>query len=281
MAVYLDSVQHSASSIDQIGFDCVAFFKIIFPFWTVKSVKGLVMIEYDQRVIIRFLWNERMDANQITARLQAQFDEHAYELRTVRLWIAEVHFGRQDLHDEIRTRRRLLYDLDAKILAILDKSPFESAYSIAERLRVGYATVLEHLHVPISLKSFHLRWVLYLLTDDLRKKRKDYASAILLLLNAAERNDWHHHVTGDGYWFLVSALPRRLWTLSRDNVATKTRLDFQSRQFMFEIIRNPSDFYAIDRLPHDTKMNSAYFMTKILTPVEQTIFPRGKAPPQK
>jgi hypothetical protein len=28
-------------------------------------------------------------------------------------------------------------------------------------------------------------------------------------------------------------------------------------------------------------MNSAYFMTKILTPVEQTIFPRGKAPPQK
>jgi hypothetical protein len=52
------------------------------------------MMEYDQRVIIRFLWNEGIDANQITVRFQTQFDEHAYKLRTVRFWIAEVRFGR-------------------------------------------------------------------------------------------------------------------------------------------------------------------------------------------
>jgi hypothetical protein len=40
-------------------------------------------MEHDQRVIIKFLWNDRADARQIAARLQAQFVEHAYQLRTV------------------------------------------------------------------------------------------------------------------------------------------------------------------------------------------------------
>jgi hypothetical protein len=100
------------------------------------------MMEYDQRVIIRFLWNGRINTNQITARLQVKFGKHAYKLRTVRFWIAEIGFGHQYLHDEIGIGRPPLDDLCAKILAILNKVPFKSACSIAERLHVGYATVL-------------------------------------------------------------------------------------------------------------------------------------------
>jgi hypothetical protein len=73
-------------------------------------------------------------------------------------------------------------------LAILDKYPFESACSIVERLRVGYTTGLEHLHVSIGFKSFHLRWVPHLLTDDLRQKRKEHASAMLPFLYAVQRD---------------------------------------------------------------------------------------------
>jgi hypothetical protein len=80
-------------------------------------------------VIIRFLSNEEIAADEITTRLQAQFAEYAYKLRTVRFWIGEVRFGRQEVHDEIRTGKPPLDDVDAKILAILDKSPFESARS--------------------------------------------------------------------------------------------------------------------------------------------------------
>jgi hypothetical protein len=35
-------------------------------------------MEYDQRVIIKFLWNEKADVHKITVRLQAQFAEHFY-----------------------------------------------------------------------------------------------------------------------------------------------------------------------------------------------------------
>jgi hypothetical protein len=53
---------------------------MIFPVWTLKSVDGPFGMEYDQRVIIKFLWNKRADARQITARLLTQFAEHVYQL---------------------------------------------------------------------------------------------------------------------------------------------------------------------------------------------------------
>jgi hypothetical protein len=218
------------------------------------------MMEHDQRVIIRFLWNESTNANQIIARLQAQFGEHIYKLQTGRFWIAEVRFGRQDLHDEIRTRRPLLDYLDTKILAILDKSLFESACSIAERLRVGHAIVLENLDVSIGFKSFHLRRVPYLLTDNLSQKRKEHASTMLSFLYAAQRDGWHYPVTGDEPWFVFNTSLRRMWTLSTDDIATKPRLNIQTRKFMFAIIWNPTGFYVVDRLANDTKMNSAHFV---------------------
>jgi DNA-binding MurR/RpiR family transcriptional regulator len=60
--------------------------------------------------------------------------------------------SRQDFHDEIRTGRPAIDDINAKILAILNKSPFESARSIAERLCVSHATVLNQLHLSIGFK---------------------------------------------------------------------------------------------------------------------------------
>jgi hypothetical protein len=90
-----------------------------------------------------------------------------------------------------------LDDLDSKVLAILDKSPFESTHSIAERLFVAYSTVLQHLHESLWFKSFHLHWIPHLSTGNLWEKRKEYARAILPFLHAAERDGWHHLVTGD------------------------------------------------------------------------------------
>jgi hypothetical protein len=107
-------------------------------------------------MIIRFLWNERINAHEITHRLQAQFGKHACAFQTARFWIIEVQLGRQDLHDEIRTGRPPLDDLDAKIVDILDKSPFESARSIGETPDVAHSIVLLHLHDSIDFRSFHL-----------------------------------------------------------------------------------------------------------------------------
>jgi hypothetical protein len=104
---------------------------------------------------------------------------------------------------------------------------------------------------------------------------------MLPFLSAAERDGWHHPITGDESWFFLNTSPRRMWTLSRDDVVTKPRLDIQSKKFMFTIMWNSNGFYVVDRLPNDTKMSSAYFLTNVLIPLEEAIFPRGRAPHTK
>jgi hypothetical protein len=84
--------------------------------------------------------NEKADALEIADRVQKQFDEYAYQFRTVQFWIAEIARGRQDLHDKIRTGIPPLDDLDAEILAVLDKSPSKSAHSTIGTPCIAYST---------------------------------------------------------------------------------------------------------------------------------------------
>jgi hypothetical protein len=150
-------------------------------------------------MIITFLLNEKANARDITDRLYAQFGEHIYKPRTIQLWITEVLLGRQDVHDTIRNGRSPLDDLDAKILVILDKSlfEFESARSIAETLHAAHSIVLLHLHDSLEFRSFHLHWMPHSLTHDLHEKQIKYGYVVLPVLHAAERDEWHHLVTGD------------------------------------------------------------------------------------
>jgi hypothetical protein len=48
------------------------------------------------------------------------------------------------------------------------------------------------------------------LTDDLRQKRKEHASAMLPFLYAVQRDGWHHIVSGDESWFFFNTWPRRI-----------------------------------------------------------------------
>jgi hypothetical protein len=91
---------------------------------------------------------------------------------------------------------------------------------------------------------------------------------MLSFLYAAERNESHYSVTGDESWFFFNASIGQMLTLSRDYMATKSRLDIQSKKFVCTIIWNPSGFYVVNRLLNDVKMNSAYFVTDMHTPLE-------------
>jgi hypothetical protein len=53
---------------------------------------------------------------------------------------------------------------------------------------------------------------------------------MLPFLYAAQHDDWHDLVTGDESWLFFNTLPRRMWILSRDDVATKLGLDVQNKK---------------------------------------------------
>jgi hypothetical protein len=104
---------------------------------------------------------------------------------------------------------------------------------------------------------------------------------MLLFFHTAERDGLHHLVTGDESWCFFDTSPRRMWTLSRDDVATKPRQGIHSKKFMFTIIWNSTGLYFVDRLPNDIKMNNGDFMTNIFISLEQTIFPCRRPPHEK
>jgi hypothetical protein len=103
----------------------------------VKIRSGPFRMEHDQRVIVKFLWNKEINVHDITKRLQTQFHEEIYAFWSVQFEIGELRRVRQDLQDNLRLGRPLLDDHEAKILATLDKPPFEWTRSIAETLLIG------------------------------------------------------------------------------------------------------------------------------------------------
>jgi transposase len=72
-------------------------------------------MEYEQLVIIKFLFNEGADARQIAERLRARFHEDACAFRTVQFWITELRRGREDLRDEPERGRPSAENLPTKI----------------------------------------------------------------------------------------------------------------------------------------------------------------------
>jgi hypothetical protein len=54
-------------------------------FWShdVKGHCGISVMEYEQRMILKFLTNEQVDAHEISSRLSAQFSADTYTLRTI------------------------------------------------------------------------------------------------------------------------------------------------------------------------------------------------------
>jgi hypothetical protein len=110
-----------------------------------------------ERRRIKFLTNESLDAHEILAKLQIHLQEKAYALPTIWFWMSEVQRGCEDVHDEDRSGRPPLDDIDATILRVLHKFSFELARSIAQIVNSKHSPVWHDLHKGPGFQSFHLR----------------------------------------------------------------------------------------------------------------------------
>jgi hypothetical protein len=81
---------------------------------------------------------------------------------------------------------------------------------------------------------------------------------MIAVLLSAQKDGWHRLVTGDELWFFLSYSLHRMWTLTRDDVASKPRPEIRTAKFMFTIMWNPLGFHVIDKLPDGVTMNANY-----------------------
>jgi transposase len=81
----------------------------------VKRHLVVIPMDCEQPVIIKFLANDGLGAEEIAEELRALFAEGAFSSRTAQFWIAGVKRGREDLHDERRSGRPAAADLTCTI----------------------------------------------------------------------------------------------------------------------------------------------------------------------
>jgi hypothetical protein len=160
-------------------------------------------MSYEQRVIIQFLYKERVHPTQIHRRLAAQYGLDTYSLRNVQHWYQLFDCGRQNSNDDPRSERAPIDHLDIKIIACLEREPFSSAYSLAKALDVSPATVLTRLHNSPGMKNVHLHWVAHQLTDDLRQVRVAKCGVLLRPPEAMQRTHFRRIIIIDESWFYL------------------------------------------------------------------------------
>jgi hypothetical protein len=137
-------------------------------------------------VIIRFLFQKNGNADDIHGRLQAQFTNDIYDIRSVRCWCQFIRQSREDHHDDPRSGRPLIDFIDGKILSRLKRGPFHSASSLAEAVDGSYSTIDCNLWDSLRIQNFHLHRVRHGLTSDLRGRRLEMCRRLLPIVEATE-----------------------------------------------------------------------------------------------
>jgi hypothetical protein len=95
----------------------------------------------------------------------------------------------------MRSGRRPIDHLDAKITAYSERELFPSAHSLAEALDVSPATVLSPSYNSFGMENFHLRSVPHQLTDELWQMRVAKSGELLRALEAMQRTHFRHIIT--------------------------------------------------------------------------------------
>jgi hypothetical protein len=193
-------------------------------------------MEYEQRVIIKFLTNESVDAHEIHTRLSAQFGEQTYALRAIQFWAREMQRGREDLQNDHRSKRRAFNCIDTKIISILEKAPFESARSIAQVLNMEHATMLHRLQKKAGIQILLSSAGATPVDRRVRAKHKEFLGRMIPDPEAERKGGWKYLVTCNKSWFFLLSGRRRRWGLAKGEVVANARIHIQNKKVMFPIM---------------------------------------------
>jgi histone-lysine N-methyltransferase SETMAR len=141
---------------------------------------------------------------------------------------------------------------------------------------VSQATVLKRLRNSPGMKNFHVRWVPQQLRSELQATRLAKCRELPLMLEALQKSNFGKVVTGDESWFYLETGHSAQWSVSRDNVATKTKPMIGTPKFMWTVMWGIKVFHVVDLMTSQSQFNSQYFVEHIMMPLVQEIFPHGR-----
>lgn len=233
---------------------------------------------FEQRAVIKFLWKENISGKVITQRLKAVFGDDAYSKSTVYEWIKKFNCGHLEITDQQRTGRPPLEFVDREIIRALQEYLFHSIRTLAEMINVSSSTIHSHLTEHLGLKPFHLKWVPYFLTAEMKENRVRFATNMLIELQKQAKSDFKFVITGDESWFYFNYSHTHLWSHDNDNVPQRVNLGTCSSKLMLTIMWSVDEFFVVEWLENGMKFNSQYFCNIILEKLIEKICFHGWNP---
>lgn len=225
------------------------------------------MSNLEQRVIIKFLFNENLKPDEIQSKLENHFGEKAYKLSTIKKWITRFRWGKNDYEDEPRSGRPFDDQIEFKIQSMMEDDPFLTSRSIALSLNVSDWLVRDRLHNSIGMKCLNLKFVPHSLTLEQKKIRVSFAKSMLSILEKHIGTRFHYIMTGDESWFLYHYEPQTQWVFSREDLEEKVDAKHIEKKIMVTIFLNGSGFQLVVYKNQEEHINSDYFINKVIKPL--------------
>ena len=168
---------------------------------SVVSLTAFVMVAVDkkrlsinsleaQRAIVFSLWKSKQSGTSIRRHLEKTAGvENAMSLRSIQRWCQEFRDGRTNLDREPGQGRTPIWTtvtLRARILELLEDDAWLTAREMEVRLEAPRATIFNVMKTEMGLSKLSARWVLRLLTEDLKQSRMEACQRKLRLSMSAE-----------------------------------------------------------------------------------------------
>jgi hypothetical protein len=124
-------------------------------FRTSRCANSWSLMEYDQRIIVRFLHTENMQPDQVHTRLKAQFEDNINSLCNAQYQCQYIRQRRED-----RKQSGSFYWIHSlENYGMLWSRAISFSISIAEALSISHLIVFRHLWDLLDMKNCHLQWI--------------------------------------------------------------------------------------------------------------------------
>jgi hypothetical protein len=136
----------------------------------VDNIRFEFQMEIEQRYVVSYLHCKGMKLPAIVTEGAAVYHGDAFDENRVKYWLHEIKLHCSELSDRPSSDRRLLEDVDARILQVLEAGPWSSVRTIAEFFKILASTVHLQRIISLNMKSGHFKWVPHFLDDNLKAK---------------------------------------------------------------------------------------------------------------
>ncbi|KAK2961213.1 putative Histone-lysine N-methyltransferase SETMAR [Blattamonas nauphoetae] len=121
----------------------------------------------------------------------------------------------------------------------------------------------------LHLKRIHSKWILHELSNQNKSDRVRLAGEMLKILKQRAKFNYAGIITGDETWVSYQNEYDWTWGEKGSSRQEKARLTIASKKVMISVFFSVDGMHVIDALPNGQTINSAYFVSKILSPLDK------------